>query len=96
MARLPGATDQVQVSTEGGTPIGWRADGLRFYYRDDGGVWEVVVGPDGPDVASAQLVFPAEDSWRSVSIYPDGERLVVVRGGNLYSDLVVRQGALSN
>jgi len=75
-------------------PIGWRGDSRRLFYRLGGDVWEVAVGPDGPDPATSRVAFELPDDVVSASILPDGERLVIVRGGPILADLVVRQGAL--
>jgi serine/threonine-protein kinase len=95
IARLPDVADPVQVTAGGGDIVGWRGDGRRFYYREGRTVWEVEVGLDrvsaNPPVAAFTL--PAETVGASIT--PDGQRLVVVRGGPMYSDLVVRQGVLA-
>ena len=95
IARLPDLGDPVQVTAGGGDIVGWRGDGRRFYYQEGRTVWEVEVGPDrvsaNPPVAAFTL--PAETVGASIT--PDGQRLVVVRGGPMYSDLVVRQGVLA-
>jgi hypothetical protein len=41
-------------------------------------------------VRAAFVCATAAPPW----VMPDGERLVLVRGGNLYSDLLIIEGAL--
>jgi len=95
IARLPDLEDPVQVTTGGGSMVGWRSDGRRLYYREGTTIWELEVGPEGvsanPPVAA--FTVPAETVWAEVT--PDGLRLVVVRGGPMDSELVVRQGVLA-
>ena len=77
------------------SPDGRWGDGGRFYYREGTNVWEVEVGPErvstNPPVAAFTL--PAETVGASITL--DGQRLVIVRGGPMYSELVVRQGVLA-
>jgi serine/threonine-protein kinase len=95
IGRLPGVSDPVQVTVGGGSIVGWRGDGQRFYYRDATTVWEVAVGPAEVSPASRVAAFALPDRTVSADIMPDGERLVVVQGGPMYSELIVRQGVLT-
>ena len=95
IGRLPDVSDPVQVTVGGGEIVGWRSDGLRFYYRDATTVWEVVIGPEGVVLDSRVAAFPLPDRTVAADVMPDGERLVVVQGGAMYSELIVRQGVLA-
>ena len=88
-------SDPVQVTVGGGSIVGWRGDGQRFYYRDATTVWEVAVGPAEVSPASRVAAFALPDRTVYADIMPDGERLVVVQGGPMYSELIVRQGVLT-
>jgi Tol biopolymer transport system component len=73
--------------------IGWSRDGRFFYWRD-AEVWEIRVGENGPLPATATHAFTLPRDATRPSIMPDGEHLVLIRGGDLYSDLVMVEGAL--
>jgi len=94
VGRLPDHTVSVDVTSGGGRPLGWSGDSRRLFYAAAGDVWEVAVGPEGPDLATRRIAFDLPDDVISASVMPDGETAVVVRGGPLLADLVVRQGAL--
>ena len=49
----------------------------------------------GPVLTSRRAVFSVPRDWRGrVDVMPDGEHAVMIRGGLIYSDIVVMQGAL--
>jgi Tol biopolymer transport system component len=85
----------VQVSTAGGEPLAWSRDGRRLFYLDGREVWEVPVGPGGavPSRAARAFRLPA-GVVGSPAVLPDGEQVVAIRGGRIYSDVVVIEGAL--
>jgi len=94
VGRLADRTVSVDVTSGGGEPLGWSGDSRSLFYNRAGDVWEVEVGPDGPDLATRRLAFDLREDMIFASVMPDGQAAVVVRGGALLADLVVRQGAL--
>jgi Tol biopolymer transport system component/tRNA A-37 threonylcarbamoyl transferase component Bud32 len=94
IAGLGDATVSVDVTSGGGETLGWSGDSRRLFYTRAEDVWEVQVGPRGPDLATRRIAFELPDDMISASVMPDGQAAVVVRGGLLLADLVVRQGAL--
>ena len=56
---------------------------------------EVEVGPERVSTNPPVAAFMLPDQTVGASITPDGQRLVIVRGGPMYSELVVRQGVLA-
>jgi serine/threonine-protein kinase len=98
-ARLAPFTDLtafVQVSIRGGNPIRWSRDGSRFYYTDGDAITAVDIGPRGPVLTSRRAVFSVPHDWRGrLDVMPDGEHAVMIRGGLIYSDIIVIQGALT-
>jgi hypothetical protein len=47
-------------------------------------------------LTSRRTVFSVPRDWRGrVDVMPDGEHAVMIRGGLIYSDIVVIQGALT-
>jgi serine/threonine-protein kinase len=95
VAPLADLTASVQVSTRGGSPIRWSRDGSRFYYTDGDIISAVDIAQRGPVLTSRRAVFSLPKDRRGrVDVMPDGEHAVVIRGGLIYSDIVVLQGAL--
>jgi Tol biopolymer transport system component len=96
LAPLTDLTAFVQVSARGGQPLRWHRDGSTFYYTDGDVIAAVDVGPGGPVLTSRRTVFPMPRDWRGrFDVMPDGEHTVMIRGGLIYSDIVVKQGALN-
>jgi Tol biopolymer transport system component len=84
----------VAVSRADPEPVGWSRDG-RFFYRTGLDVWELPVGDDGPTEAAARPAFRLPgDVAAPIWVMPDGARLVLIRGGNLQSDLLMIEDAL--
>jgi eukaryotic-like serine/threonine-protein kinase len=95
VAPLADLAASVQVSTSGGEPIRWNGDSARLYYRDGNAVSVVEVAPAGPLLASRQLAFPLPRDRRGpVDVMPDGAHALLIRGGLMYSDIIILQGAL--
>jgi len=95
VALLADLTASVQLSTRGGTPIRWSPDSRKLYYVDGPTISSVDVGPTGPVLASRRAIFSIPADWRGrVDVTPDGDHAVMIRGGLIYSDIVVLQGAL--
>jgi Tol biopolymer transport system component len=95
VAPLGDLAASIQVSTRGGTPIRWSPDGSRFYYTDGNAIDVVDIGAQGPVLASRRAAFSVPSDWRGrLGVMPDGEHAVMIRGGLIYSDIVVMQGAL--
>ena len=93
---LADLTASVQVSTRGGNPVRWSTDSSRFYYTDGDAIAAVDVGPRGPVLASRRTVFPVPRDMRGrVDVMPDGNHAVMIRGGLIYSDIIVIQRALA-
>jgi Tol biopolymer transport system component len=76
-----------------GRGVGWSRDG-RFFYRTGNDVWEIPVSEAGPQPDRARRAFTLPPDAGHPSIMPDGEHLALVRGGHLYSDLVMIERAL--
>jgi len=95
VAPLDDLTESVQVSTRGGSPIRWSRDSARLYYADGDEIGVVDIARHGPVLTSRRAVFSVpRDGLGRVDILPDGEHAVIIRGGLIYSDIVVLQGAL--
>jgi len=95
VALLGDLTASVQVSTRGGVPIRWSPDSRKLYYSDGDTIASVDVGPAGPVLTSRRAAFSVPADWRGrVDVMPDGNHAVTIRGGLIYSDIVVLQGAL--
>ncbi|HSF19222.1 MAG TPA: hypothetical protein VLK65_27095 [Vicinamibacteria bacterium] len=96
LAPLADLAASVQVSTRGGSPIRWSPDSPRLYFTDGDAIASVDVGPRGSVLASRRAVFSVPgDHHGPVSVTSDGDHAVAVRGGLIYSDIVVLQNALS-
>ena len=96
MATLDDVTASVQVSTQGGQPVRWSEDGARLFYRDGDTISVVDVGRAGPLLTSRRVAFRLPRDLRDrVDVMPDGEHAVMIRGGLMYSDLVIVQAALA-
>jgi hypothetical protein len=55
----------------------------------------VDIAQPGPVLTSRRVVFSMPSDWRGrVDVMPDGEHAVMIRGGLIFSDIVVLQGAL--
>jgi serine/threonine-protein kinase len=98
-ARLAPFTDLTafaQVSIRGGSPIRWSRDGSSLFYTDGDVITAVDIGPRGPVLTSRRAVFSVPRDWRGrLDVMPDGEHAVMIRGGLIYSDIIVMQGALA-
>jgi len=95
VAPLADLTASVQVSARGGIPIRWSPDSSKFYYTDGDAIASVDVGTGGPVLASRRAVFSVPADWRGrVDVMPDGAHAVMIRGGLIYSDIVVLPHAL--
>ena len=95
VAPLADLAASIQVSTRGGSPIRWSPDSTKFYYTDGDTIASVDVGPSGPLLASRRAIFSVPGDSRGVDVMPDGNHAVTIRGGLIYSDIVVVQHALS-
>jgi len=96
VAPLADLATSVQVSTRGGSPIRWSPDSTKLYFTDGDTIASVDVGPSGPVLASRSAIFSVPgDQHGRVSITSDGNHAVAIRGGLIYSDIVVLQNALS-
>jgi hypothetical protein len=84
----------VQVSTRGGRPIRWNRNGSTLYFNDGDSVAAIDVGPRGPVLTSRRTLFSVPRDGGRLDVMPDGEHAVIVRGGPIYSDIVVMKGAL--
>ena len=96
VAPLNDVADFVQVSTRGGSPIRWSPDSSRFYYSDGNSIAAIDIKPGGPALTSRRVLFELPGDQRGrLDVLPSGERAIMIRGGLIYSDIVVIQGALS-
>ena len=90
VAPLTDLTAFVQVSTRGGSPIRWNRDGATLYFQDGDSVAAIDVGPRGPVLTSRRALFSAPRDWSGrLDVMPDGEHAIIIRGGPIYSDIVV-------
>ncbi|HET9370118.1 MAG TPA: hypothetical protein VFO19_07710, partial [Vicinamibacterales bacterium] len=94
VAPLTDLTAFVQVSTRGGRPIRWNRNGSTLYYNDGDSVAAIDVGPRGPVLTSRRTLFSVPRDGGRLDVMPDGEHAVIIRGGPIYSDIVVMKGAL--
>ncbi len=95
VADLGDLTASVQVSASGGVPVRWSSDGSQLFYRDGDTISVVQVGRTGPVLTSRRRAFSLPRDVRGrVDVMPNGERAIFIRGGLMYSDLVVAQSAL--
>jgi eukaryotic-like serine/threonine-protein kinase len=96
VALLTDLTAFVQVSTRGGSPIRWNRDGSTLYFKDGDTVAAIDIGPRGPVLTSRRALFSVPRDWGGrLDVMPDGEHAIMIRGGPIYSDIVVMQGALT-
>jgi serine/threonine protein kinase/Tol biopolymer transport system component len=94
IAALADLAVSVQVSSAGGRAVRWSADSRRLFYRDDDAIAAVDLGPSGPVLDSRTQAFRLPSDVRGrVDVMPDGHTAVLIRGGLMYSDLVVVQSA---
>ena len=92
---LTDLTASVQVSARGGSPVRWSTDSSKFYYTDGDAIAAVDVSPRGPVLTSRRAVFPVPRDMRGrLDVMPNGEHAVMIRGGLIYSDIIVIQRAL--
>jgi serine/threonine protein kinase len=84
-----------QITMRGGIPIRWSGDSSKLYYRDGDAIYVIDIAADGPQLGSRKTIFqlPA-DTQGFVDVFPDGEKAILIRGGLMYSDLIVVQGFL--
>jgi hypothetical protein len=96
VAPLDDLAASIQVSTRGGSPLRWSPDSSRFYYSDGNAIAAVDVTPGGPALTSRRVLFELPGDRRGrLDVLPSGERAIMIRGGLIYSDIVVIQGALA-
>jgi eukaryotic-like serine/threonine-protein kinase len=94
LAPMAAPGDAVQISTESGVPLAWSRNGDRLFFRQRDEIWEIGVGPVGAIRSSARRIFTVPAWLSNVEITPDGEHLFAIRGGMIYTDLIMKQGAL--
>jgi eukaryotic-like serine/threonine-protein kinase len=95
VAPLTDLTAFVQVSSRGGSPIRWNRDGSTLYFKDGDTVAAIEIGPRGPVLTSRRALFSVPRNGGRLDVMPDGEHAIIIRGGPIYSDIVVMQGALT-
>ncbi|MDQ3417846.1 MAG: SMP-30/gluconolactonase/LRE family protein [Acidobacteriota bacterium] len=96
IASLTDARTVVQITEESGDPIGWSSTGARLFYRDAAAIWSVDVSDSGPLLATRRVAFRLpRDLVGTPAVRPGGQQAILIRGGAIYSDLVVRQGVLT-
>ena len=95
VAPLSDLTASVQVSSGGGSPIRWSPDSSTLYYIDGNSITSIDVKSGGPVLTSRRALFalPA-DRRGNLDVTPDGQHALMIRGGLIYSDIVVLQSAL--
>ncbi len=80
--------NSVQLSSRGGSALRWSRDGDT--------IAEVEVSRSGANLGSRRALFVLPRDYRDEpDVMPDGGRGLVIRGGSMYSDLVVVQRALA-
>ena len=95
VAPLTDLTAFVQVSNRGGGPIRWNRDGSALYFNDGGTVAAIDIGPRGPVLTSRRALFSVPRDGGRLDVMPDGQHAIIIRGGPIYSDIVVMQSALT-
>jgi serine/threonine-protein kinase len=95
VAPLTDLTAFVQVSTRGGRPIRWNRNGSALYFHDGDTVAAIDIGPRGPALTTRRTLFSVPRDGGYLDVMPDGEHAIIIRGGLIYSDIVVLQGALT-
>jgi hypothetical protein len=88
-------SDPVQVTAGGGSIVGWRGDGRRFYYRVGTTIWELEVGPERVATSPRWPRSPCRPRRSRRRSRPTGSGWSSLWGGPMYSELVVRQGVLA-
>jgi Tol biopolymer transport system component len=84
-----------QGSAQGGRPIRWNAASTQLYYLDGDALSVIDVGRGGPIPASRKVAFRLPlDIHGPPDVSPAGDRAVVIRGGPIYQDVIVVEGAL--
>ena len=84
-----------QVSAQGGQPIRWSTASTQLYYLDGNALSVIDVGRGGPILASRKVAFRLpQDIHGPPDVTPAGDRAVIIRGGSIYQDLIVVEGAL--
>ena len=95
VAPLTDLTAFVQVSNRGGGPIRWNRDGSALYFNDGDTVAAIDIGPRGPVLTSRRALFSVPRDGGRLDVMPDGQHAIIIRGGPIYSDIVVMQSALT-
>ena len=95
LTSLSTPSSPTQITMRGGIPIRWSSDSSKLYYRDGDAIYVINIAAGGPQLASRKTVFqlPA-DTQGFVDVFPNGEKAILIRGGLMYSDLIVVQGLL--
>jgi serine/threonine protein kinase len=90
-------SNSTQITMRGGIPIRWSSDSSKLYYRDGDAISVIDIDSGGPQLGSRKTIFqlPA-DTQGFVDVFPDGEKAILIRGGLMYSDLIVVQGLLAH
>ena len=97
LTSLSSPGNSTQLTMRGGIAIRWSNDSSKLYYRDGDAISVIDVGADGPRLGSRRTVFQLPGDTRGFAdVFPDGEKAILVRGGLMYSDLIVVQGFLAH
>jgi Tol biopolymer transport system component len=95
LTSLSSPGNSVEITIGGGGPIRWSNDSKKLYYREGNTIAIIDIGTSGPSLSSRRTIFQLpRDAKGFVDVFPDGERVIMIRGGPMYSDLVVKEGAL--
>jgi Tol biopolymer transport system component len=95
LTSLTSSGNSTEITVGGGDPIRWSNDSKKLYYREGNTVAIIDIGTSGPSLSSRRTIFQLpRDAKGFVDVFPDGERVIMIRGGPMYSDLVVKEGAL--
>ena len=97
MTSLGAPSSSTQITMHGGIPIRWSSDSSKLYYRDGDAINVIDIAAGGPQLGSRKTIFqlPA-DTQGFVDVFPDGEKAILIRGGLMYTDLIVAQGFLGD
>ena len=88
-------SSSTQITMRGGIPIRWSSDSSKLYYRDGDAIYVIDIAAGGPQLGSRKTIFQLPSDTRGfVDVFPDGEKAILIRGGLMYSDLIVVQGFL--
>ncbi len=95
LTSLASPGNSTEITMGGGVPIRWSSDSKKLYYRDGNTIAIIDIGISGPSLSSRRTIFQIpKDAKGFLDVFPDGEKAIIIRGGPMYSDLIVKEGVL--